>query len=794
MGKITAHLATCWNARFTCFVLAILLAIVFASIDNNILFDSIAVEESMLICLLIGMAAYVGLRPRSLSKHKKGSSAKTVDASWTTSNQTVDMEAVNRISNKMMTFAKAGDRANAEVFLETVRKSEVRIPPSCYGTVISLCAKQNDLEASLYWLEALVADSAGKPNSISINVILGACARTKDAAKAEALFTWMEENGVQPDITTYNTLINVFTRVGRLEEAENWLGKMKEAGVEPNVVINGCERGSLVARAEYWLDCMRAAGLEPNDVCYKTLILVCAKVGNAERAIEWLEEMDKQGVTQPASLFSAVVGRLSRSRDVKSAERFVTWMTSKGLEIDTFCHHTILGAYGRSGNVEQATAYFSNINKDGSEIKPDKACCAALYAACQRRGDTHGAAQWLDPYDKEIGSLDVKAYLEPDSVEMFEFLIEAAVVRGEVTDITTVNGLLAALVRRRDFVQAQKWMERILEEKLPHNATSYAHLVRVHGLAGQNKRAMHWLAEMEDMDLDKSQAHVYGEVVQITAKLGDVGLAWKLLQRVVSAGIVVNVSVYNALISASAGMGDYMSAERYLRGMVEVGVQPDVASYSAVIHGCAKARDARRAESWIVEMHEKGVMANVVTFNAVINACAKSGDVERAETWLHCMINRGITPTVLTYNSVINACAKTGEVDRAERWFREISKLGITPDSTSYGTVIHACVDAQDPYRAEKWLEEMVVANVPTSFCYNVMAQAWARIGQTQRALHWVSVAEGVGFEVNRLTANCIAMSHAKGGKFKQAEYWRNKANNSYNVKDDQLHKVKPYP
>lgn len=53
------------------------------------------------------------------------------------------------------------------------------------------------------------------------------------------VFQEMSEAGVEPDMVTYNTVINALARCGRVQEATDHVRAMKDQGLSPDVVTFG---------------------------------------------------------------------------------------------------------------------------------------------------------------------------------------------------------------------------------------------------------------------------------------------------------------------------------------------------------------------------------------------------------------------------------------------------------------------------------------------------------------------------------------------------------------------------
>ena len=63
--------------------------------------------------------------------------------------------------------------------------------------------------------------------------------------RAEQWFTCMEKSNVQPNVTSYSSVINACAQKGDVERAEHWFKWLEQANVQPDVtsynsVINTC--------------------------------------------------------------------------------------------------------------------------------------------------------------------------------------------------------------------------------------------------------------------------------------------------------------------------------------------------------------------------------------------------------------------------------------------------------------------------------------------------------------------------------------------------------------------------
>ncbi|KAI5314497.1 hypothetical protein L3X38_043673 [Prunus dulcis] len=120
----------------------------------------------------------------------------------------------------------------------------------------------------------------------------------------------MERNGCLPNVVTYNTLIDAYCKLNRIDQAFELLRLMALKGLEPNlisynVVINSgyCKEGNvhqaLVLQEEMWSD-----RLSPN--VFNVINAMC-KPKNFNRAMEFFDQMRVRGLRPNERMYTTLI-------------------------------------------------------------------------------------------------------------------------------------------------------------------------------------------------------------------------------------------------------------------------------------------------------------------------------------------------------------------------------------------------------------------------------------------------------------------------------------------------------
>ncbi|CAM9875314.1 unnamed protein product, partial [Ectocarpus fasciculatus] len=227
---------------------------------------------------------------------------------------------------------------------------------SSFMAVLSACSKAGSWRAALSVLREM--DRAGvTPETVAFNTVLaafehrahsGGSSSGGGAAKREPprwpmaleLLADMERRGVEPDVVTYNSLINVLRWGGQRDRALEILDGMNAkggaGGVRPDVItynsaIAACASGGEWKKASQLIGEMRRKGLKPDRYSYTSAIHACSKAGNPEEALRLLRAMEASNVVPDVIAMTACMDALAAGGKWSEAITILDEMRSKGV-------------------------------------------------------------------------------------------------------------------------------------------------------------------------------------------------------------------------------------------------------------------------------------------------------------------------------------------------------------------------------------------------------------------------------------------------------------------------------
>ncbi|ONK72367.1 uncharacterized protein A4U43_C04F18680 [Asparagus officinalis] len=209
---------------------------------------------------------------------------------------------------------------------EVVRFSSGSITPlQAYGDLIKALVDNSMIEDALeFCLEAMgIGLEIGVP---LCNSLLKCFVERNNVGVVRSLFEYMKVFGPSPNIYTYTTMMELYTKGNTLDvgEANKILVEMENHGVRPNAVtysmyLRGlCKIGKAESAWEFLKD-LQHKGLEYDNYCCNAVILGFCRKGELNKALTVLDEMKKCGLSPDVHSYSILVDGFCKVGNVSEA-------------------------------------------------------------------------------------------------------------------------------------------------------------------------------------------------------------------------------------------------------------------------------------------------------------------------------------------------------------------------------------------------------------------------------------------------------------------------------------------
>ncbi|CAN0044183.1 unnamed protein product [Ectocarpus sp. 4 AP-2014] len=436
---------------------------------------------------------------------------------------------------------------------------------SSFMAVLSACSKAGRWGSALSVLREM--DRAGvTPETVAFNTVLaafehrahsGGSSSGGGAAKREPprwpkaleLLADMERRGVEPDVVTYNSLINVLRWGGQRDRALEILDGMNAkggaGGVRPDVItynsaIAACASGGEWKKASQLIGEMRRKGLKPDRYSYTSAIHACSKAGNPEEALRLLRAMEASNVVPDVIAMTACMDALAAGGKWSKAITILDEMRSKGVTPNERTYKAAIQACGRGGQWQRALELLSRLENRASGATVQEYNCAMM--ACVTGGESGRALALLEQMKANKGGVNAG----PDIVTYTSAIMACSSTAGKwdralslldemreagprtQPNIRSYTAAIAACGRARKWEEAVALHSKLLEEGMSPDPASFNAVIRAARRGGQHKLSMKLLASMVEAGLTPDAVTV-GELI---SSLSDRG-RWDDAQRVV---------------------------------------------------------------------------------------------------------------------------------------------------------------------------------------------------------------------------------------------------------------------
>lgn len=190
---------------------------------------------------------------------------------------------------------------------------------------------------------------------------------------------------IELNAKVYTILIYGWFKVKKIEMAEKFFKEMVQKGIEPNVVtynvmLNGiCRRASLhpderfervIRDAEKVFAEMCDRGVEPDVTSYSILLHVYSRAHKPTLSLEKLKMMKDRGICPNVATYTSVVKCLCSCGRLEDAEMLLDEMVSNGVSPATATYNCFFKEYRGRKDTEGAMRLYRKMKEDGSFCSP----------------------------------------------------------------------------------------------------------------------------------------------------------------------------------------------------------------------------------------------------------------------------------------------------------------------------------------------------------------------------------------------------------------------------------------
>lgn len=511
-----------------------------------------------------------------------------------------------------------------------------------------------------------------------------ACTSTMALEQGRKIHAHITETGLGIGLFVGNTLIDMYSKCERLQEACQVFDKLFDRDVISwNALITGCVYNGHCQEALYLFRQMQRECMEPNRVTFLATLKACSIIASLKEGEQVHVCIVERGLEHNALLGSTLIDMYVKCGMLEGADMVFCRLCVR----DDVTWSVLIEGYVQHGLCCKALQIFQQMQLE--HVEPTSFTFVSIIKACS-----------------SIGALEEGNRIHSQAIE---FGIESHVFVG--------NSLIDMYGKCGSLDDAQL----VFDGMRRRDAVTWSALISGYTQHGHGHVALQLFERLQGNGCIDPDPALYVAGLKACLISGTLEQQWKIHSRVVESGFESNVYVGSTII-------DMYAKDGYLEdACAEFGRLPmqNVATWSALIAGYAHHERAKEALLLFRKMQECGIEPNQVTFVCVLQACSNIAALETGKQVQAQFNNLGLeldvfigsalidmysrcgclqdaltifdslpTRNVVTWNALIAGFSLHSNHESAFNIFKDMLQAGIRPNEVTFLCLLSACSHA----------------------------------------------------------------------------------------------------
>jgi len=451
--------------------------------------------------------------------------------------------------------------------------------------------------------------------------------RSGQFEEACRLFRLLVDQGLKPELITFNSMINACGNSNKSEEALILLGKMKNLGVSPDVIS------------------------------YNSAIKACAQSGRLNEAMGLLKEMQQQNLKADYYTFNGILAAYSRDGNIEQIVAVMKQMIELKVKPDEVSYLHAIDAARKSQRPDVSFQFYERMKK--TNVKPSKQIFTSLMNACGSTKSTNH--HWNFGAHRALGLLD-----EMESI-------------GIRPDTRAYSSCLSVLASHGKAKESLALLEKMQKARVAPNEYSFSAVMKACTKVENWEAVLETYQRMITSDQCTPDLIIYQSVLKACAELGKAKVALDIVHRFKDLPNNENATVdyYNAALKSCEEHGNIDIALDIMDLMKKNGIEHDIITYNRAIAACQEHGSWKAAVKLLQDLKAQSLKPNVFTYTAVIRTCIQGNSSSSILQYLT-KANEGLgmkDPSI--YIAAIQAYHSFGMYDSAAEWFEKAVSYGL---------------------------------------------------------------------------------------------------------------------
>ncbi|CAL2275084.1 unnamed protein product [Prunus armeniaca] len=520
-----------------------------------------------------------------------------------------------------------------------------------------------------------VFDGMPERNVVTWNSVIVGYVQNGLNDEAIKVFYEMREAGVEPTHVTVSSLLSASANLCALQVGKHGHALAVVCGLELNTnlgssLINFYSKVGLIEDAEMVFSKM----LEKDVVTWNLLISGYVQVGEVDKALNVCRLMRLENLSFDSVTLSTLMSAFADTRSLKFGKVGHCYCIRNNLESDVVVVSSIVDMYAKCEKIDCAKRVFN------SSFIRDLVLWNTMLAAFAELGHSGEALKMF--YQMQLESV-------PPNVISWNSLILGFLKNGQVNEakdmfwqmqslgvqpnLVTWTTLISGLAKSGFGFEAILTFQHMQEAGIKPNVVSIIGvlLACINMASLQNGRALHGHLIRHSL---YTSIPIATSLVDMYAKCGNIDQAKRVFDMIEHK----ELPVYNAMISSYALHGQAVEALALYQGLKEEGVKPDNITFTNALYACSHAMMVNEGLELFFDMvSSHNINPSIEHYGCVVNLLSRCGNLDEAFRLIGTMPYK---PDAQMLGSLLAACREHNKIELEEYLSNQLLKL--QPDNS----------------------------------------------------------------------------------------------------------------
>lgn len=261
----------------------------------------------------------------------------------------------------------------------------------CWSAMIGAYVLCDSMVEALALYDELVHKSVINTTSVTLAIILRACARLTDFSRGRRLHCYAIKSGLDLDTMVGNTLLSMYAKCGVIDDALRFFDLMVfKDTVSYGAIMSGCMQNGYAEEVLLIFHQMQLCGIDPDLATMLGVLPACSHLAAFQHGACGHGYSIAHGFVTETSICNALIDMYSKCGKINIARQVFDRMNSK----DIISWNALIVGYGVHGLGGEALSLFNNFLESG--LKPDDVTFIAILSACSHSGHVTEGKQWFN--------------------------------------------------------------------------------------------------------------------------------------------------------------------------------------------------------------------------------------------------------------------------------------------------------------------------------------------------------------------------------------------------------------